>query len=117
MFKKITDWVGGSKNNLEAQYMKDHDISYHPEQGYCVNGMVVNTLSERLEYFSNRRLNRFDDLAALYLASILINEKIDLEIATGNYVQRLQNNENNLREFKAIIEKLNHYYREFKRDK
>lgn len=78
---------------------------------------MVNTLSERLEYFSNRRLNRFDDLAALYLASIVINEKIDLEIATGNYVQRLQNNENNLREFKAIIEKLNHYYREFKRDK
>lgn len=29
MFKKITDWMGGSKNNLEAQYMKDHDISYH----------------------------------------------------------------------------------------
>lgn len=46
MFKKITDWMGGSKNNLEAQYMKDHDISYHPEQGYCVNGIVVNTLSE-----------------------------------------------------------------------
>ena len=45
------------------------------------------------------------------------NLKIDLEIATGNYLKRLNNNEENLKQFKHLIEKLNQYYRMFKRDK
>ena len=48
---------------------------------------------------------------------MLINEKIDLEMATGRYVQRLGNNHENLQQFKSLIEKLNQYYCEFKRDK
>ena len=46
-----------------------------------------------------------------------MNEKIDLEIASGRYVARLGNTQENLLEFKEIIRKLNDYYREFKRDK
>jgi hypothetical protein len=32
---------------------------------------------------------------------MLINEKIDLEMATGRYIQRLGNNHENLQQFKA----------------
>ncbi len=46
-----------------------------------------------------------------------INEKIDLEIATGRYVERLGNNEQNLKELKKVIEKLNSYYKKFLRDR
>ena len=85
---------------------------------FIVDGIVLNReLSERLEYFSNRKLNNFDDLKALFYKTILINEKIDLEIATNNYVQRLGNTEENLKQFKEIIRKLNDYYKAFKREK
>jgi len=53
----------------------------------------------------------------LFYKTILINEKIDLEIATNNYVQRLGNTEENLKQFKEIIRKLNDYYKAFKREK
>ena len=76
----------------------------------------MNDLSERLEYFSNRKLSSFNDLEQLYLRSMLINEKIDLEIATGHYVARLGNKQENLEQFRGLIEKLNQYYRTFKRD-
>ena len=66
-------------------------------------------------YFFN--LGLFDDLNALFYKAILINEKIDLEIASGRYIARLGNTEENLKQFKKIIQKLNDYYKEFKRDK
>ena len=74
-------------------------------------------LAERLEYFSNRKLKNFDDLNALFYKAILINEKIDLEIASGRYVARLGNTEENLMQLKEMIRKLNAYYKEFKREK
>ena len=106
-----------SKPSPEQLYLQENNIQFDPEQGYIVDGIVVNQLSERLAYFSNRKLNNFDDLKTLYFTAILINEKIDLEMATGRYIQRLGNNHENLQQFKSLIEKLNQYYREFKRDK
>ena len=117
MFNKLKGWFDRSSHDTESLYMQEQNISLDENKGYIVDGIVLNDLSERLEYFSNRKLNSFDDLEQLYLKSILINEKIDLEIATGNYVQRLNNNEENLKQFKSLIEKLNQYYRMFKRDK
>lgn len=117
MFNKLKSWFDRSDHDAESLYMQEQNISLDKNKGYIVDGIVLNDLSARLEYFSNRKLNSFDNLEQLYLKSMLINEKIDLEIATGNYVKRLDNNEENLKQFKHLIEKLNQYYRMFKRDK
>ena len=118
MFNKLKGWFDRSNPDAESLYMQEQNIYLDADKGYVVDGIVLNQeLSERLDYFSNRKLNRFDNLEQLYLKSILINEKIDLEIATGNYLKRLNNNEENLKQFKHLNEKLNQYYRMFKRDK
>lgn len=118
MFNTLKGWFDRSNPDAESLYMQEQNISLDADKGYVVDGIVLNhELSERLEYFSNRKLNSFDNLEQLYLKSMLINEKIDLEIATGNYLKRLNNNEENLKQFKHLIEKLNQYYRMFKRDK
>lgn len=106
------------KESPEAIFLKDHKIHLDPEQGYIVDGVVLNqALGERLEYLSNRRMKTFDDLKALYFAAMLINEKIDLEIATGRYAEHVANTQENLIEFKALVQLLNQYYREFLREK
>ena len=117
MLNKLSNLFKSGKTSAEQQYMQDHQIQFDQVKGYIVDGQVMNDWSERLEYFSNRKLSSFNDLEQLYLRSMLINEKIDLEVATGRYVARLGNNEDNLKQFKILIEKLNLYYREFKRDK
>ena len=48
---------------------------------------------------------------------MLINEKIDLEIANKRFVVRLGNTQENLLQLKAYIALLNDYYRQFKREK
>ena len=48
---------------------------------------------------------------------MLINEKIDLEIANERFVVRLGNNLENLTELKRMIKLLNDYYYQFIRDK
>lgn len=117
MFDKVRQ-LFKTKEDPRLQFMREHGIEWNEAQGYIVQGVVLNeSLSERLEYFSNRRLNQFDDLKALYFAAMLINEKIDLEIATGQYVARLGNNQHNLQEFKAIVALLGEYYRQFLREK
>ncbi|WP_130804735.1 hypothetical protein [Acinetobacter ihumii] len=117
MFNKLSNLFKSGQSSAEQQYMQQHQIQFVQDTGYIVDGIVMNDLSERLEYFSNRKLSSFNDLEQLYLRSMLINEKIDLEIATGRYVARLGNNQQNLQQFKHLIEKLNQYYREFKRAK
>ncbi len=117
MLNKLSNLFKSGKPPTEQHYMQQHQIQFDAVQGYIVDGIVMNDLSERLEYFSNRKLSHFNDLEQLYLRSMLINEKIDLEMATGRYVQRLENNHENLQQFKSLIEKLNQYYREFIRDK
>ncbi|OAL79734.1 hypothetical protein AY606_03515 [Acinetobacter sp. SFB] len=106
-----------SKPSAEQLFLEENNILFHPEQGYIVDGVVVNELSERLSYFSNRKLAQFDDLKALYFAAMIINEKIDLEIASQRFVARLGNTEENLLQLKQIIQKLNDYYRNFLREK
>lgn len=119
MLNKLKNLFKSNGNDsAEQQFLSENNIIWDDEQGFIVDDIVLNQmLSERLEYLSNRRLKTFDDLNALYFAAMMINEKIDLEIATGNYVARLGNTEENLIQFKHIIQKLNQYYRDFKRDK
>lgn len=106
-----------NKESAEQVFLHENNIQIDTVKGYIVDDVVVNALSERLEYFSNRKLTNFDDLEALFYKAILINEKIDLEIASGRYVARLGNTEENLMQLKAIIQKLNDYYKEFKRER
>ena len=106
-----------SKPSPEQLFLEENNIQFNQEQGYIVDGVVVNKLSERLSYFSNRKLTQFDDLKALYFTAMIINEKIDLEIANQRFVTRLGNTEENLLQLKQIIQKLNDYYRNFLREK
>jgi hypothetical protein len=118
MLKKITALFKRNKNSAEQAFLHAHNIQIDAENGFVVDGIVLNAeLAERLEYFSNRKLSNFDDLQQLFYKAILINEKIDLEIASGRYVARLGNTEENLNQFKEIIRKLNAYYKEFKRER
>lgn len=117
MFNKVAQ-LFKSKPFPEAEFLAEHQIQFDPQHGYIVDGIVLNeALSERLEYLSNRRMNRFDDLKELYFTAMLINEKIDLEIATQSFVTRLGNTEENLLQFKSIVKRLNDYYRQFLREK
>ncbi len=106
-----------SKPSPEQLFLEENNIQFNQEQGYIVDGIILNEWSERLSYFSNRKLNTFDDLKALYFTAMIINEKIDLEIANQRFVTRLGNNEENLLQLKQVIKKLNDYYRNFKREK
>ena len=117
MLNKLVELFKGNKESAEHVFLRENNIQIDAEKGYIVDGIVVNELSERLEYFSNRKLTHFDDLEALFYKAILINEKIDLEMASERYVARLGNTEENLKQFKTIIQKLNDYYKEFKREK
>ena len=118
MLNKLKNVFKSSKVKEEEAYLLEHGIQYDSEQGYIVEGVILNQeLSERLEYYSNRRLKKFDDLEALYYAAMLINEKIDLEIAQQRFVARLGNTEENLVQFKQMVHKLNDYYRNFMREK
>ena len=105
------------KPSAEQVFMEQNRIEFNDEQGFMIKGFVLNDLSERLEYFSNRKLKKFDDLKDLYFKAMLINEKIDLEIANNRFVVRLGNTEENLLQLKAYIALLNDYYRQFKREK
>ena len=117
MFNKLTD-LFKRKPDPEQLFLAEQNIQWSDEQGFVVDGVILNqVLGQRLHYLSNRRLERFDDLAALYFAAMLINEKIDLEIATGRYAVHVGNTEENLLAFKAIVAKLNQYYRDFKRER
>lgn len=117
MLNKLVELFKSNKESAEHVFLRENNIQIDAEKGYIVDGVVVNELSERLEYFSNRKLTGFNDLEALFYKAILINEKIDLEIASERYVVRLGNTEENLKQFKTIIQKLNDYYKEFKRAK
>jgi hypothetical protein len=117
MLNRIADLFKGKEAKAELEFLEKNNIQIDAERGFIVDGIVANSLSERLEYFSNRKLNNFDDLKELFYKAILINEKIDLEIASGRYVARLGNNEENLQQLKTVIFKLNDYYKQFKRDR
>lgn len=118
MLKSFKQWFKGNKQTPEQLFLQEHHIQFHPEHGVIVDGIILNhEWGERLVYLSNRRLKHFDDLNALYDQAMLINEKIDLEIVTQNFNLRVHNTEENLKQFKATLQLLNQYYREFKRNK
>lgn len=117
MFNKLIGLFKSDQESEEHMFLRQNNIQIDPELGFIVDGIVVNEWSERLEYFSNRKLKYFDDLKELYFKAILINEKIDLEIANQRFVVRLGNTEENLLALKQVISKLNHYYRLFLREK
>jgi hypothetical protein len=116
MLNKLAQLFKSNKETPEQIFLSEQKIEWHDELGYIVDGIVVNTLSERLTFLSNRRMTNFDDLRALYFNAMIINEKIDLEIAQQRFTQRMGNTEENLQQFKTIVKKLNEYYRQFKRD-
>ena len=118
MFDKISALFKSNKPSPAQLYLEENNIQYTEETGYIVDGINLNQeLGERLEYLSNRRMKTFNDLKELYSTAMIINEKIDLEIANQRFNSRLGNTEENLLQFKAIVKKLNDYYRNFLREK
>jgi len=118
MFKKLTQLFQGSKETPEQIYLQENQLRFDSEHGPMIKNVVINEKwSEHLEYFSNRKLQNFDNLPKLFQITPQINEKIDLEIATQRYVERLGNTEQKLLELKSIIQILNQYYVLFLRDK
>lgn len=113
-FKKL---FNSSKETPEQLFLQEHALVFDQEQGAILDGLVINELGFRLEYFSNRKLNHFDDLAKLFEIAPQIKEKIDLEIHSQRFVTRLGNTEENLKQLKQIIILLNDYYVKFKRAK
>lgn len=118
MFDKISNLFKSNKPDPAQAFLEENHIQYIEGTGYIVDGINLNQeLGERLEYLSNRRMKTFDDLKSLYSTAMIINEKIDLEIANQRFNARLGNTEENLLQFKMIVKKLNDYYRNFLRDK
>lgn len=118
MFKKLTQLFQGSKESPEQIYLQENQLRFDSEHGPVIKNVVINEKwSEHLEYFSNRKLQNFDNLPKLFQITPQINEKIDLEIATQRYVERLGNTEQKLLELKSVIQILNQYYVLFLRDK
>lgn len=115
MLSQLSNLFKSSKETPEQLFLKEHTLAFDAEQGAILNGVVLNGLSVRLEYFSNRKLERFDDLEKLFRIAPQINEKIDLEIHSQRFVKRLGNTEENLKELKQAIKVLNDYYVKFKR--
>ncbi|EOQ69425.1 hypothetical protein [Acinetobacter pittii] len=118
MFKKLTQLFQGSKESPEQIYLQENQLRFDSEHGPMIKNVVINEKwSEHLEYFSNRKLQNFDNLPKLFQITPQINEKIDLEIAMQRYVERLGNTEQKLLELKSVIQILNQYYVLFLRDK
>lgn len=115
MLSQFSNLFKSSKQTPEQLFLKEHALSFDADQGPILNGVVLNDLGFRLEYFSNRKLERFDDLEKLFRIAPQINEKIDLELHSQRFVERLENNEENLKQLKQAIKVLNDYYVKFKR--
>ncbi|OBY74687.1 hypothetical protein [Acinetobacter gyllenbergii] len=115
MLSQLSNLFKSSKATPEQLFLQEYALSFDAEQGPILNGIVLNELGFRLEYFSNRKLDRFDDLEKLFRIAPQINEKIDLELHSQRFVERLGNTEENLRELKQVIKVLNDYYVKFKR--
>ncbi|MEO3356630.1 hypothetical protein [Acinetobacter haemolyticus] len=117
MLSQLSSLFKGSKETPEQLFLKEHALVFDVESGAILNGVVLNEQGFRLEYFSNRKLDHFNDLAKLFEITPQINEKIDLEIHSQRFVERLGNTEQNLKELKQTIKILNDYYVKFKRAK
>ncbi|UTO18308.1 hypothetical protein NGC85_10120 [Acinetobacter sp. Z1] len=117
MLSQLSSLFKSSKETPEQLFLKEHALAFDTEHGTILDGVKLNELGFRLEYFSNRKLDRFDDLEKLFRIAPQINEKIDLEIHSQRFVERLGNTEENLKELKQAIKVLNDYYVNFQRAK
>lgn len=115
MLSQLSSLFKSSKETPEQLFLKEHALAFDTEHGTILDGVKLNELGFRLEYFSNRKLDRFDDLEKLFRIAPQINEKIDLEIHSQRFVERLGNTEENLKELKQAIKVLNDYYVNFQR--
>ncbi|MCY6411392.1 hypothetical protein QTA56_04450 [Acinetobacter sp. VNH17] len=115
MLSQFTSLFKSNKESPEQLFLKEHDLEFNSEKGPILNGRVLNELDSRLVYFSNRKLDNFNNLAKLFEITPQINEKIDLEIHSQRFVERLGNTEENLKELKKIIKVLNDYYVKFQK--
>ena len=105
------------KPSAEQIYLEEHKIKIDPVLGFIIDGVVLKELTDKLVFFSNRKVSAFEDLENLFYRGILIKEKIDLELNTGSFTARVGNNEENLKQFRHYIVLLNDYYRLFVREK
>ncbi|WP_374665693.1 hypothetical protein [Acinetobacter sp.] len=118
MFNKITSMFKSSKPTEEQLYREAHQLEFTEDQGIVIEGVLLNKEhASRLEYLSNRRVDSFDDLKALYNASMIMNEKIDLEIANQRFAAHVGNTEENLLQLKRFLKILTEYYRQFMRER
>ncbi|WP_277559848.1 hypothetical protein [Acinetobacter beijerinckii] len=115
MLSQLSSLFKSSKETPEQLFLKEHALAFDTEHGTILDGVKLNELGFRLEYFSNRKLDRFDDLEKLFRIAPQINEKIDLEIHSQRFVERLGNTNENLKELKQAIKVLNDYYVKFQR--
>lgn len=115
MLSQFASLFKSDKESPEQLFLKEHDLEFNLEKGPVLNGRVLNELDSRLVYFSNCKLDNFNNLAKLFEITPQINEKIDLEIHSQRFVERLGNTEENLKELKQIIKVLNDYYVKFQR--
>lgn len=115
MLSQLSSLFKSSKETPEQLFLKEHALAFDTEHGTILNGVILNELGFRLDYFSNRKLDRFDDLEKLFRIAPQINEKIDLEIHSQRFVERLGNTNENLKELKQAIKVLNDYYVKFQR--
>jgi hypothetical protein len=115
MLSQLSSLFKSSKETPEQLFLKEHALAFDTEHGTILNGVKLNELGFRLDYFSNRKLDRFDDLEKLFRIAPQINEKIDLEIHSQRFVERLGNTDENLKELKQAIKVLNDYYVKFQR--
>ncbi|ENW05374.1 hypothetical protein [Acinetobacter beijerinckii] len=115
MLSQLSSLFKSSKETPEQLFLKEHALAFDTEHGTILDGVKLNELGFRLEYFSNRKLDRFDDLEKLFRIAPQINEKIDLEIHSQRFVERLGNTEENLKQLQQAIKVLNDYYVKFKR--
>lgn len=117
MLSQFASLFKSDKESPEQLFLKEHDLEFNTGKGPILNGQVLNELDSRLVYFSNRKLDNFNNLAKLFEITPQINEKIDLEIHSQRFVERLGNTEENLKEFKEMIKVLNDYYVKFQRSR
>ena len=54
MLNKLAGLFKSSKESAEQLFLQQQNIQFDQVQGYIVDGIVVNELSERFAYFSNR---------------------------------------------------------------
>ena len=63
MFNKLVRlFKTTAKETEEQSYLREQNIHFDQDQGPIVDGIVLSDLNNRLEYFSNRKLENFQDL-------------------------------------------------------